>query len=98
MHSKTLILLGLFFFSCQKEKKIIVHNCSNSIEASSDIQRTLELNINFLKENNILFEVNNDKCGFTFINGNSKDFKNGSMTDIDFYLFVKTFYGIKDGG
>ena len=83
-------------FLCQKQKKIIIHNCPNSIEAKKDIKRTLDQNKDFLNENNIHFEINDDKCGFTFINGKSKDFITGSMTDIDFYLFTKTFYQIKD--
>jgi len=91
-----IFLTVIFFLSCQSEKKIVVHDCSKNIEANADIERTIELNKDFLIQNNIQIEIKKNDCGFTFINGNRKQNKPGSMTDVDFYLFVKDFYEITD--
>ncbi|NCP21461.1 MAG: hypothetical protein COS42_12405 [Flavobacteriales bacterium CG03_land_8_20_14_0_80_35_15] len=95
---KILVMLSVFVLittSCTETKRIIVHSCSNNIEANADILRSLELNTNDLKENNIEIKMDNEKCGYTLIYNNKEKFIEGGMTDIDLMLEIKSFYKLK---
>ena len=99
MLNKIKILVVLFVFtliiSCSKTKRIMVHSCSNNVEANADILRSLEMNTNYLKENNIEIKTDNEKCGYTLIYNNEEKFIEGSMTDVDLMLEIKSFYNLK---
>ena len=95
---KAIIVLFMFLVisSCEKDKEIVVHFCSDNTEAKSDILRSLDLNSEYLKTNGISYKKDENKCGFTFIYGNKEEFVEGSMTDIDLRMKIKSFYDLKD--
>lgn len=99
MHNKIKLFVTLLVFvlivSCSETKKIIVHNCSNNTEANADILRSVNMNINYLKENNIEIKTVNEKCGYTLIYNNEEKFIEGSMTDVDLMLEIKSFYKLE---
>jgi len=96
MRDKLIIIICfLIIVSCKKHKEVIVHECPSNLEAKTDILRALNLNSEYLNINEIKYKVMNDKCGFTFIYGNQIKFIEGSMTDIDFYLEVQSFYNLE---
>jgi len=82
--------------SCTEQKLLIIHDCSSSVESELDILRSLELNKEYLEKNEVKFKVESDKCGFTFIHGDRTKFIEGSMTDIDLMLEIKSFYNLKE--
>jgi len=90
------ILILFLMNSCTEQKMLIVHDCSSNVEAELDILRSLELNKEYLENNEVEFKVESDKCGFTFIHGDRSKFIKGSMTDIDLMLEIKSFYYLKD--
>ena len=94
---KILIALSVFvlIISCSETKKIIIHNCPNTIEANVDILRSLDINTIYLKENNIEIRTVSENCGYTLIYNNEKKFIEGSMTDVDLMLEIKSFYKLK---
>jgi hypothetical protein len=53
------------------------------------------MNTNYLKENNIEVKMVNKNCGYTFIYKNEKKIIQGSMTDVDLMLEIKSFYRLK---
>lgn len=95
---KVIVVLSVFFIlsSCEKNKEIVVHFCSDNIEAKADILRSLDLNLEYLEKNDISYKKNKSKCGFTFTYGNKEEFIEGSMTDIDLMMKIKSFYDLKD--
>lgn len=68
----------------------------NSIEANNDILRSVNSNRDYLDQNSIQIIEDNNNCGFTLIFGNKKKFINGSITDIDLMLEIKSFYQIEN--
>ena len=94
---KILVMLSVFVLitSCSEAKRIIVHSCPNNVEANADILRSLEMNTNYLKENNIEIKTDNEKCGYTLIYNNEEKFIEGSMTDVDLMLEIKSFYKLE---
>ncbi|MDA9316380.1 hypothetical protein N9Q58_00510 [Polaribacter sp.] len=94
---KILVTLSVFVLiaSCSETKRIIVHNCSNNTEANADILRSIDMNTNYLKENNIEIKTVNDNCGYTLIYKSEKKFIEGSMTDVDLMLEIKSFYKLE---
>jgi len=100
MHNriKTLLISLVLFLiiSCEKEKIFIFHNCSNSVEAEIDILRSVRLNRDYLQKNGITIIEKDNKCGFTFIYGDKSKYMEGSMTDIDLMMEIKSFYEIKN--
>lgn len=99
MQNKIKLLVTLLVFvsivSCSETKRIIVHDCSNNTEANVDILRSVNMNINYLKENNIEIKTVNEKCGYTLIYNNEEKFIEGSMTDVDLMLEIKSFYKLE---
>tara|TARA_B110000090_G_scaffold172820_1_gene193596 strand:+ start:80 stop:382 length:303 start_codon:yes stop_codon:yes gene_type:complete len=99
MLNKIKILVTIYVFvlitSCNGTKRIIVYNCSNNTEANADILRSLEMNTNYLKKNNIEIMIVNEECGYTFIYNNEEQFIEGSMTDVDLMLEIKSFYKLE---
>ena len=95
---KILSLLVVLFLmtSCKKEKTIIVHNCPHSTEAEIDILRSVRLNKDYIKKNYITIKEEDNKCGFTFIYGEESKYMEGSMTDIDLMMEIKSFYNLKE--
>ena len=61
MQNKIILILFTLFviISCTKKRKIIVHNCSDIIEAEIDILRSIQLNKKLLNENEIKVEHRN---------------------------------------
>ena len=97
MHDKIILIFFTLFIivSCTKKRKIVVHNCSDIVEAEIDILRSIQLNKKFLNENEIKVEEQSKKCGFTFIYGNKTKYIEGGMTDIDLKSEIKSFYNLK---
>jgi hypothetical protein len=100
MHNRIKTLLILFVLlltiSCKKEKTFTVHNCADNIEASKDILRSVKLNRDYLQKNNITIIEEDNKCGFTFKYRERSKYIEGSMTDIDLMMEIKSFYNIKN--